>query len=125
MAGLATSPFGPWEKLRARPIPDHAEARSRRNGFRNKIPIDKSAPEFAEPLMDLPSLGIAGENYYAIERNPPYWRRIDGATAQLPLRHGVTYRLLNTNRILYPVGLELFVFDAWRPCAVQTYFHDV
>ena len=119
------SPFGPLEKLRARPIPDQAEARLRRIEFRNKIPIDKSAVEFAEPLIEVGGLGIAGENYYAAEHNPPYWRRIDGATRQLLLRHRVAHKLVNVNKILYSVGLELFVFDAWRPRAVQAYFHDV
>ena len=69
-------PFGPLEKPREHPIPDQADARWRGLGFRDRIPIDESGPEFAEPLVEMRSLGIAGENYYFGTHNPPYSRRM-------------------------------------------------
>jgi len=76
-------------------------------------------------MVDLRDLGIAGENYYHSPRNPPYWRRIDGAVPDLLVRRSVGERLLRINAVLGLAELELFVFDAWRPKAVQSYFHDV
>jgi D-alanyl-D-alanine dipeptidase len=119
------SPFGPLLALRERAIPDQAPARARREGFRKRVPIDSSAPQASEPLQDARSLGMAGENYYHGEKNPPYWRRADGAVPQLWLRRGVAEKLARVNARLAPQGLELFVFDAWRPRAVQAYFHDI
>jgi len=56
--------------LRARPIGDQAAARARRTGYRGH-PIARSNAHYGEPLVDVRSLGIAGENYYFGERNPP------------------------------------------------------
>ncbi len=113
--------FGPLATLRAQPIPDQAEARARTRGYR-QLPIARTAPE---PLIDLATHGIAGANYYYIKRNPPYWRRIEGAVSRLHLRAAVAGKLAAINARIAPQGLELFVFDAWRPRAVQAYFHDV
>jgi len=121
---LDETPFGELTPLRQTPIPDQAAARLRRNGAR-ALPIARSAPSGNEPLVDLPDFGIAGENYYFSERNPPYWRRIDGAIPDLLVRRGVAEKLASVNARLAHAGLELFVFDAWRPRAVQSYFHDV
>ena len=118
------TPFGLLAALRDTPIPDQAAARLRRNGAR-ALPIDRGAPGGNEPLVDISCLGIAGENYYFSERNPPYWRRIDGAIPDLLLRRGVAEKLASVNARLAPAGIELFVFDAWRPRAVQSYFHDL
>ena len=71
------------------------------------------------------ALGLAGDNFYAGERNPPYWRRIDGATEKLLLRQTVLEKLGNVNARAGEAGLELYLFDAWRPRAVQAYFHDI
>ncbi|HVP84536.1 MAG TPA: M15 family metallopeptidase [Rhizomicrobium sp.] len=95
-----------------------------KTGFRAH-PIDRTAEFFDEPLADARLHGIAGENFYHSERNPPYWRRIDGSIPELFLRHGVIERLKRVNGRLAAAGLELFLFDAWRPKAVQAYFHDV
>jgi D-alanyl-D-alanine dipeptidase len=116
--------FGSLEALRQRPIPDQAEARARRLGFR-ALPIDRENPAHGEALVEVTTLGIAGENYYWSERNPPYWRRIEGATPKLLLRASVAAKLGRVNARLRETGLELFLFDAWRPREVQAYFHDV
>jgi D-alanyl-D-alanine dipeptidase len=118
------TPFGLLEDLRHRPIPDQAQLRSAKAGFRAH-PLDRASDVFGEPLADARASGIAGENFYHSRRNPPYWRRIDGSIPELFLRKGVVVKLLRVNARLSAAGLELFLFDAWRPKAVQGYFHDV
>jgi D-alanyl-D-alanine dipeptidase len=41
------------------------------------------------------------------------------------MRVGVAARLREVNARLAKSGLEIFLFDAWRPREVQAYFHDV
>ncbi|MEI9996060.1 MAG: M15 family metallopeptidase [Rhizomicrobium sp.] len=118
------SPFGFLDALRSRPIPGVAAARALYTGYR-RHPIARSNAYFAEPLVAAQELGLAGENYYYGTRNPPYWRRADGAIPDLLLRQSVAAKLARINARLGEVGLELFLFDAWRPKAVQAYFHDV
>jgi zinc D-Ala-D-Ala dipeptidase len=50
---------------------------------------------------------------------------IEGSIAELLMRRSVSAKLWAVNRQLGEAGLELFLFDAWRPRAVQAYFHDV
>jgi len=69
--------------------------------------------------------GLRGRNFYAHDRNPPYWRTIDGAVDELWVRASVGARLQAVDKRLADAGLRLYLFDAWRPRAVQTYFHDV
>lgn len=116
--------FGTLGVLREKPIPDQAGARARYAGYRG-LPIARASRYGNEPLAELSGFGIAGENYYHTPRNPPYWRRIDGATPHLLARVSVAEKLAVVNRRIEAAGLELFVFDAWRPRAVQAYFHDV
>lgn len=118
------SPFGPLEALRAKPIPNQDSARSTRSGFRS-LPININHVLAREPLVQIGAEGIAGDNYYYSTHNPPYWDRIEGSIPELNLRRSVAAKLARTNRRLQDVGLELFVFDAWRPRALQVYFHDV
>lgn len=118
------SPFGPLEELRHRPIPDQAGIRARKTGFRAH-PIDHASDGFNEPLADARGQGLAGENFYHSERNPPYWRRIEGSIPELFLRTGVLEKLAGIQGRLAAQGLEIFLFDAWRPKAVQAYFHDI
>lgn len=115
----------PFEDLRRRPIPDQTEARRAREGFRTKVAIDGGHELFGELLVNARDLGLAGENFYFSERNPPYWQRIEGAVPDLLVRQSVGAKLAVVNRRLRSQGLELYLFDAWRPRAVQAYFHDV
>ena len=50
---------------------------------------------------------------------------IPGSITKLSLRQGAAQRLRDVNMRLAEADLELFVFDAWRPQAVQAYFHDL
>jgi D-alanyl-D-alanine dipeptidase len=115
----------PFADLRSRSIPDQAAARVARTDFRAKIPIDATSGLYDEPLVDVRTHGLAGENFYHSDKNPPYWQRIEGAVPDLLLRASVADRLARVDERLTPEGLELFLFDAWRPRAVQAHFHDV
>jgi D-alanyl-D-alanine dipeptidase len=116
--------FGALSDLRSRPIADAAAARARKTGFRQGR-IARSNIHYLEETVDVRDLGIAGENFYYSPRNPPYWRRIEGAVPCLMVRASVGEKLVRINARLGEAGLELFLFDAWRPKAVQVYFHDV
>jgi D-alanyl-D-alanine dipeptidase len=117
--------FGALDTLRRRPIGDQARARAARKGFRARVPIRRDNALFAEPVVEAREEGLAGENFYAGTHNPPYWQRVEGATDRLWLRAGVARKLARVNARADLAGLELFLFDAWRPRAVQAYFHDV
>src|SRR3569832_353035 len=117
--------FAALEELRNRPIGDQGAARAARNGFRTRSPIHRDKILIGETLMEVRAHGLKGENFYAGDRNPPYWHRVEGATDRLLLRRSVVDKLLRVNARAGAAGLELFLFDAWRPRAVQAYFHDV
>lgn len=119
------SAFGDLEELRHRPIGDQVLARAARNGFRQRIPIGRDNVLFGESVVEVREVGLAGENFYASDRNPPYWHKVDGATDKLWLRTSVARKLARVNARVAAAGLELFLLDAWRPRAVQAYFHDV
>ncbi|HTC84557.1 MAG TPA: M15 family metallopeptidase [Rhizomicrobium sp.] len=119
------SVFGALQDLRNRPIGDQTGLRAARQGFRNRIAIARDNLLFGEKVVEAHALGLKGENFYACDRNPPYWHRIKGATDKLWLRQSVAEKLVKVNARAGRAGLELFLFDAWRPRAVQVYFHDV
>jgi zinc D-Ala-D-Ala dipeptidase len=117
--------FGALEELRSRPIGDLGAARAARKHYRQTISIRRDNRLYGEALCEVRELGLKGENYYAGDRNPPYWRKIEGATEKLLLRPSVAEKLLKANARAGEAGLELFLLDAWRPKAVQVYFHDI
>lgn len=117
---INTPPFGPLQALRERPIPPTPSAA----GYR-ALPIAFDGDANAEPLAEVRDHGLAGENYYGSPRNPPYYLVVPGAIQALVVRQGVLDRLMAINTRLAPIGLELFLYDGWRPQAVQSYFHDV
>ena len=119
------SAFGPLEELRNRPLPAQGPMREARKGFRQRIAIARDNRLFGEPVVEARDAGLKGENFYASDKNPPYWHRVDGATDKLWLRQSVAQKLARVNARIAGAGLELFLFDAWRPRAVQAYFHDV
>lgn len=118
------SVFGTLQSLRDRPVGDQGPARSARKGFRQRIAIARDNRLFGEAVVEARDAGLAGENFYASDRNPPYWSRVEGATERLWLRATVAQKLARVNALAGEAGLELFLFDAWRPREVQAYFHD-
>ena len=119
------SAFGILQNLRDRPIADQGPVRVARQGFRQRVAIARDNRLFSEAVVEARDAGLAGENFYASDRNPPYWQRIEGATDRLWLRRSVAKKLARVNARAGEAGLELFLFDAWRPRDVQAYFHDV
>lgn len=121
---MFTRVFGSLSALRARPIADLAGTRLAQIGAR-KWPLDSTSDSFAESIVRADRFGLVGRNHYAHARNPPYWRAIEGAVDALYVRESVGVRLEAADRRLRAEGLRLHLFDAWRPRAVQAYFHDV
>ena len=119
------SVFGTLQSLRDRPVGDQDPARAARKGFRQRIAIARDNRLFGEEVVEARDAGLQGENFYAGNCNPPYWQRIEGATDRLWLRRTVAEKLARVNTRAGEAGLELFLFDAWRPREVQAYFHDV
>jgi D-alanyl-D-alanine dipeptidase len=117
--------FAALDELRGRAIKDLAGARAARKDFRTRIAIRRDNALYGEAMVEARDHGLKGTNFYAGDRNPPYWHRVDGATDKLMLRRSVAEKLLRVNARAATAGLELFLFDAWRPRAVQAYFHDV
>lgn len=107
--------------LRNRPLPDLGPARTAKRTYREK-PIRTESGEKA--LVHAADFDLLGRNHYAHSLNPPYWTVIPGSIDALWLRPAVGERLARADRRLQQAGLRLFLLDAWRPRAVQAYFHD-
>ena len=110
--------------FRQKPIPDLSVVRQLMAGARD-LPIDVTDTRSPDPLIPLEATGVKGGNYYASDRNPPYNHRAPGAIDALLMRRTAAEKLSKINSLMANEGLALHVFDAWRPRAVQAYFHDV
>lgn len=110
--------------LKQLPIPSSAEANARKAGYRTSVAIDTAGALANEPCVDVRTIGVAGANHYFTPHNPPYYVSVPGSIPELYLRQSVARKLQSVNTRLAPMGMELFLFDAWRPQAVQRYFHD-
>lgn len=120
---MLTLTQGPLAPLRDRPLGAQvARAAALRPGYRDH-PIDLHDPRGADPVEEVRDHGIAGANAYHTP-TAPYHMQIDGSTPALLLRRPLIERLRAVNARLRDYGLELWVFDAWRPIAVQNHFHD-
>jgi D-alanyl-D-alanine dipeptidase len=88
---------------------------------RASVPIDSDDPRAQEKLVDIRTLGVRGDNYYARKdgSNPPFHRSIEGSIAQLFLRESVAARLVQVDAALGRIGLGLYVLDGYRPIATQ------
>jgi D-alanyl-D-alanine dipeptidase len=117
--------FGALDELRQRPIGSQGAARAARIGCRQRVPIRRDNELFGEEMREARDFGLAGINFYASPHNPPYWLAVEGATDKLLLRASMGAKLARVNGRASRAGLELFLYDAWRPRAVQAFFHDV
>lgn len=111
--------------LKQKPVPNSAEALARKAGYREQVPIAFDAALAREECIEARDIGIAGANHYNLAQNPPYYLRVPGSIPDLLVRRSVATRLREVNARLLEAGLALFLFDAWRPQAIQRYFHDV
>ena len=76
-----------------------------------------------EKLLDIRGCDIAGVNFYHSVSNPPYYQKIPGSIKELYCRPSVLKKLLSINSYLKKHGLELYIFDAYRPIEVQNFFY--
>ncbi|MEZ6011361.1 MAG: M15 family metallopeptidase [Hyphomonas sp.] len=118
------SVFKELESYRQRAIPDQRPVLEKKIGYR-QYPLDVDDPRNNEPLVPISEFGIPGTNYYGSSLNPPYYERIGGSIDTVYVRRGVGQTLAGINERLAPVGLELYLFDGWRPTEVQSYFHNI
>lgn len=105
------------EEFRETPLPPAAPRLAAKAGYR-AWPIDTAHAAYTEPLTDAVGT-LAGRNFYSRTDNPPYHGRIPGSTDRILVRTGVLERLVAANARLLPAGLELYLYDGWRPMAVQ------
>lgn len=86
-----------------------------------RVEIDATATEYGEALVALDLQGIATESFYARGDglNAPVNRRFQSALARVYARSGVAAKLREVNRLLRPYGVEVLVWDGYRPIAVQ------
>lgn len=90
-------------------------------GDYKNIPIQFDHPLYTEDLVDIRDFGIAGESFYfrCDGENAPYHRRLEGSTPEILVRKTVAGKLKGVNLKLEPLGLELFVWDAYRSLKTQ------
>lgn len=84
----------------------------RHEGSYRNIAVNLDDSRNREPLVKLTDFGIAGEEYYA-------HHKMGESTGGLEAREGVAERLAKVNAKLAPLGLELYVLDAYRPIETQ------
>lgn len=92
----------------------------------HSVPVDLGSPRSMEPLVNVSTLGIAAESYYARadSLNPPYYRRFPAAPAHVWCRHGVAEKLQEVNRVVREYGVELLLWDGYRPINCQRELWD-
>jgi D-alanyl-D-alanine dipeptidase len=109
---------------RNRPVPD-MKAQSRAQPHPRQYAIDADNPLYHEGFVEARAIGLKGANYYHTPPNPPYHVCVEGSIDSLFLRKTVADKLVAINAQLAPHKLELWIYDAWRPIAVQNYFYDI
>lgn len=85
--------------------------------------IDFKHKKYSEDVIDLQSLDVSGDNYYFKRLNPPYYKQIGGAIQKLLVRHTISKKLIKIRTKLIKYGVELYVFDCYRPLKVQKYLY--
>lgn len=87
----------------------------------HSIAVDTHNPLYSEQLVDVAEYGIAGENYYTRKDrlNAPYYSCVCSGSSKIYLRKNVAEKLTRINSLLKPHGVELYLFDGYRPLACQ------
>lgn len=119
------------DDMRMKPLPAELHPGASALDYHD-VPVAVSSAANKEPLVDLRAYGIAGAQYYARTDglNPPYYRTIcNHDNGRLLCRKTVAEKLKRVNEHLRPYGVELYVYDAYRPIECQrslwTYFVKV
>jgi D-alanyl-D-alanine dipeptidase len=87
----------------------------------HKEPVDLKTAKSNEKLVAVESFKIAGESFYARtdKLNAPYYQSFASAPKKILLRLTAAKKLQEVNFKLAPLGLELFLFDGFRPVSCQ------
>jgi D-alanyl-D-alanine dipeptidase len=109
----------PLDSLK-KPIPLRAEDAATALGYHGQ-PVDLSLPLAKEPLVMAKAFGLSSQSFYARTdgANAPYNRSIPGALAEVWMRESVAVRLVQANQMLANRGLQLHLWDAYRPIETQ------
>jgi len=110
--------------LKLKPVPNSTKELERKRGYRGEVPIAFDGLLAEESCVDVRSLGLLGNNHYHTPLNPPYYQSVPGSIPDLFVRRSVAKRLLEINARLEPMSVELWLFDAWRPQAIQRFFYS-
>lgn len=105
-----------------RPIPLESFSDKVFYSYKNRV-ISNANILSDEKLSDIQKSGIHGVNFYHSVCNPPYYQKIPSSIKELCCRKTVLSKLLLVNSYLKRYGLELYVFDAYRPIEVQNFFY--
>lgn len=77
-----------------------------------------------EEICDIQNYELSGENYYYSLNNPPYNMSIPHAIPGLYMRKTVLEKLEKINKELRSIGIELYIYDGYRPLLVQIYIYN-
>lgn len=90
-------------------------------GSYHDVPFDTMHPLASEDLVPIDEFGIASEAFYARDdgKNWPYHERIRGALDRVWVRRTVAKKLQEVNAVLELLGVELLVWDGYRPIPCQ------
>ena len=113
------------DRFRETSVPPSAPLLARKSGYRETVAIDHLGALADEGCVDVRDHGLRGHNFYNARHNPPYNLSVPGSIPDLLLRQSVVDRLCLVDRRLAGAGLGLYILDAWRPQAIQRFFHDV
>lgn len=109
-----------------RPIPDQSFARSAKAGYRS-YPILADGIRAHEPLVDIETLGIAGQSYYS-RPNSATGEPVAGVASAILVRQGIAEKLAEINyalqesseiRALFGRPVELYVDEGYRSLQLQ------
>lgn len=110
--------------LSEKQIPIFEEQQRTETKLFSKQKIDQSHYLFNEGFIEIREIGLSGDNYYNLENNPPYYKKIEGSIPKLLLRNTVSGKFAKANQELKDYGIELYFFDCYRPIEVQKYFYE-
>lgn len=106
----ASVSFAAEDDLRLKPLPPEAHPGATALDY-HSIPVNLKGPFATEKLVSIRSKRIAGDNQY---------RKICSNDGSIWCRTTVAEKLLRVNKTLKPYGLELYLFDGYRPVECQT-----
>lgn len=109
-------------EIRERPLPTLSQSsKLLTSADYHKEPVDLKAAISNEKLVAVDIFKIAGESFYARtdQLNAPYYQSFASAPKKILLRLTAAKKLQDVNAKLAPLGLELFLFDGFRPVSCQ------